>query len=210
MASDIGGTFTDLVYFDEATGELGIATSLTTPRELTQGVVPTIRLSPGDPAQVGFFVHGGTPVINVITERKGAKTALITTAGFRDILEIGRGNRPDIFNFNFRKPAPFVRRSLRAELVERTDYRGTVLKKVDLDGLPTLLEGFRRSGIESIAVCFLHAYANPENERQTADRVRMLAPDMSVVASHEISREWREYERCSTTVLAAYVHPIAA
>jgi N-methylhydantoinase A len=214
-ATDVGGTFTDVVYFEieESTGaclKTEAAKVDTVPNGFDTGVMNALSKAELRIEDLAFFVHGSTVVINTLTERKGAKTALITTAGFRDILEIGRGNRPDIFNFNFRKPAPFVRRSLRAELVERTDHRGTVLKKVELDGLPTLLEGFRRNGIESIAVCFLHAYANPENERQTVDRVRMLAPDMSVLASHEISREWREYERCSTTVLAAYVHPIAA
>jgi N-methylhydantoinase A len=121
LASDIGGTFTDLVYFNETTGDLGTAKSLTTPRELTQGVIDTIRLSQIDPGEVGFFVHGGTTVINVITERKGAKTALITTAGFRDVLEIARGNRPDLYNLRFEKEPPIVRRRYRFEVRERVD-----------------------------------------------------------------------------------------
>ena len=103
VASDIGGTFTDLVYFDEQTGSLGTAKSLTTPDDLTRGVINTVNLSSLDPSNVEFFVHGGTTVINAITERKGSKTALITTAGFRDILEIQRGNRPDLYNLRFEK-----------------------------------------------------------------------------------------------------------
>ena len=101
LASDIGGTFTDLVFFNEDTGELKVEKSLTTPNDLTQGVENSLRLAQVDPNSIEFFVHGGTTVINAITERKGAKTALVTTAGFRDVLEIARGNRPDLYNLSF-------------------------------------------------------------------------------------------------------------
>ena len=127
LASDIGGTFTDLVYFDAARGTLGTAKSLTTPGDLTQGVLDTIALSRLSPSEVDFFVHGGTTVINAITERKGARTALITTAGFRDVLEIQRGNRPDLYNLRFEKERPFVPRLLRFEVRERVDSTGKVL-----------------------------------------------------------------------------------
>jgi len=121
LASDIGGTFTDLVYFDDQSGELKVEKSLTTPKDLTRGVEDTIRLAEIDGKNIDFFVHGGTTVINAITERKGAKTALVTTAGFRDVLEIARGNRPDLYNLNFEKPEPFVPRRLRFEVRERMD-----------------------------------------------------------------------------------------
>jgi N-methylhydantoinase A len=119
MATDIGGTFTDLVFFDEETAELKLAKSLTTPNDLTEGIVNSVRQGGISGGDVDFFVHGGTTVINAITERKGVKTALVTTAGFRDVLEIARGNRPDLYNLRFVKEAPFVPRALRFEVRER-------------------------------------------------------------------------------------------
>ena len=116
LAIDIGGTFTDLVYFDEESGDLKIAKSLTTPKDLTQGIVDTIHQGKVDCSEVSFFVHGGTTVINAITERKGVKTALVTTAGFRDVLEIARGNRPDLYNLRFVKETALVPRALRFEV----------------------------------------------------------------------------------------------
>ncbi len=213
-ASDVGGTFTDLVFYsvDAASGACGpvrTAKTDTTPPHFEQGVLGSMEKAALSPAELSFFAHGTTVVINALTERKGVRTALVTTAGFRDVLEIARGNRPDLFNFNFRKPRPFVERYLRAELAERVDYQGGLVQPVDLEPLPGLLESFRAQGVEAIAVCFLHAYANPDNERRAVARIRELWPEVSVLASHEISREWREYERTNTTVLAAYVHPIA-
>src|SRR5882757_721145 len=159
-------------------------------------------------ADLEFFAHGATVVINAITERKGARVGLIATRGFRDVIEIARGNRPDLFNFNFEKPRPFVERHLRLELTERCNYKGEIEIPVDLTGLPRLLETFSREQVQSIAVCFLHAYRNPANEAAVVAAIRATWPEMSVIASHEISREWREYERASTTVLSAYVHPV--
>ena len=213
-ASDVGGTFTDLVYYsiDDATGSCGEVKSVkadTTPPNFEQGVMNTINKVGLSPKELAFFAHGSTVIINALTERKGVKTALITTKGFRDVLEIARGNRPDLFNFNFRKPAPFVERYLRAELDERVTYKGEVQREIDLSALPEMLEFFKGEGVEAIAVCLLHAYVQPENERKVVTRVKELWPDVSVLASHEISREWREYERTNTTVLSAYVHPIA-
>lgn len=214
VATDVGGTFTDLVYceFDEITGEVGeVATqkSDTTPPRFEEGILNVVAKAKIDLSAVTFFVHGSTVVINALTERKGARTALITTQGFRDVLEIARGNRPDVFNFHFQKPVPFVARHLRREVVERTDYTGRILTQPDFAGLPDILKDFRAEGIEAIAVCFLHSYANPENERSVKAEIAKLWPEVSVVASHEICREWREYERTSTTVLASYVHPVA-
>jgi len=208
LASDIGGTFTDLVYFNEATGDLGIAKSLTTPRDLTQGVVDTIRLSRVNPEEVGFFVHGGTTVINVITERKGAKTALITTAGFRDVLEIARGNRPDLYNLRFEKEPPIVRRRYRFEVRERVDAQGRELEPLHLEDLDAIVAQCRSEGIEAIAIQFLHSYAAPEHEAACAAYLRERLPEVAITASHEITREWREYERANTAVLNAYVQPI--
>ncbi|MCK5424496.1 MAG: hydantoinase/oxoprolinase family protein [Emcibacter sp.] len=213
-ASDVGGTFTDLVYYDydSETGKSGpvkIAKANTTPPNFEQGVMDAIHKAGLKPADMVFFAHGSTVIINALTERKGVKTALITTKGFRDVLEIARGNRPDLFNFNFRKPKPFVDRYLRLELDERSSYRGEMLKPVDLSPLEKQLEYLKAEGVEAIAISFLHSYVNPENELAVVAEIKKLWPEVSVLASSEISREWREYERTNTTVLSAYVHPIA-
>ncbi|MGV0034785.1 MAG: hydantoinase/oxoprolinase family protein [Candidatus Azotimanducaceae bacterium WSBS_2022_MAG_OTU7] len=210
-ASDVGGTFTDLVYFDAnaAGGVVSVVKTDTTPPDFERGVLESLKKSGVDPATLVFFAHGSTVVINALTERKGAKTALITTKGFRDVLEIARGNRPDLFNFNFRKPKPFVERYLRLELNERVDYHGTLERRVDCSTLPEQLEYFKSEGVEAIAIAFLHAYTNPSNELEVVEEIQRLWPGVSTIASHQVSREWREYERTNTTVLAAYVHPIA-
>ena len=212
-ASDVGGTFTDLVFYnvEPGTGRCGEVRTTkvdTTPPDFEKGVMHSLRKGGITPAQLGFFAHGATVVINAITERKGAKVGLITTRGFRDVLEIARGNRPDLFNFDFHKPSPFVERHLRAEIRERCNYKGEIELAANLEELPTILANFREERVTAIAICFLHAYINPGNEALVAKQVRTLWQDISVVASHELTREWREYERTSTTVLSAYVHPI--
>jgi len=212
-SSDVGGTFTDLVYYsvDPSTGACGevlTAKADTTPPNFEQGVLDALAKSNVPIGELEFFAHGSTVVINALTERKGVKTALITTRGFRDVIEIARGNRPDLFNFNFRKPKPFVERYLRAELDERITYRGAIKRPIDLSPLPEILGKFREDGVEAIAVAFLHAYVEPANEIAAVEAIRRLWPEVSVLGSHEVSREWREYERTNTTVLSAYVHPI--
>jgi N-methylhydantoinase A len=208
MASDIGGTFTDLVFFDEETGELKLAKSLTTPNDLTLGIVNSIKQGNIGGSEVDFFVHGGTTVINAITERKGVKTALVTTAGFRDVLEIARGNRPDLYNLRFVKEMPLVPRALRFEVHERIDPKGQVLHALQLDDLDTIVETCLREVVEAIAVLFLHSYVSPAHEVACAEYLRKRLPGIPITASHEITREWREYERANTAVLNAYVQPI--
>ncbi|MFP6681472.1 MAG: hydantoinase/oxoprolinase family protein, partial [Gammaproteobacteria bacterium] len=208
LATDIGGTFTDLVYFDEDAGTLQVAKSLTTPQELTQGVIDTIELASFDHSAVDFFVHGGTTVINAITERKGSRTALVTTKGFRDVLEIARGNRPDLYNLRFHKERPFVPRLLRFEVDERVDTQGNVRQALDVSELDHVIERCRGEHVEAIAIQFLHSYAAPEHEAIAAAYLREKMPEVTVTASHEITREWREYERATTAVLNAYVQPI--
>jgi N-methylhydantoinase A len=208
VATDIGGTFTDLVYVT-SDGEVGTAKSHTTPAQYEKGVMDVIMAKHISPSEFVSFVHGTTIVINAITERKGAKAALLTTEGFRDILEIGRGTRPDFFNLEYRKPKPFVPRYLRREIPERISYKGVEAKPLDLSGLPAILNDFRAEGVEAIAICFINSYANPAHEEAALAKVRELWPEISVVASHQITREWREYERTNTAALSAYVQPIA-
>jgi N-methylhydantoinase A len=211
-ATDVGGTYTDLVYYSiDDSGRCGVVRTAkvdTTPPHFEQGVMAALRKGSVTGADLEFFAHGATVVINAITERKGARVGLIATRGFRDVLEIARGNRPDLFNFNFEKPRPFVERHLRLEITERCNYKGEIETLADLAGLPSVLERFRSEGVEAIAVCFLHAYRNPANEIAVVNAIRSAWPGVSVLASHELSREWREYERASTTVLSAYVHPV--
>jgi len=213
VATDVGGTFTDLVCFEtnHLTGESRIITakSDTTPPNFEQGVLDVLAKGGVDPAEVDFLAHGTTVVINALTERKGVKVGLITTEGFRDSLEIARGNRPDFFNLSYVKPKPFVPRYLRRELPGRITYNGVELKPLDLDGLPAILADFRAEGVEAVAICFLHSYADTAHERAAMEAVQKLWPGVAVVSSHQITREWREYERASTAVLSAYVQPSA-
>jgi N-methylhydantoinase A len=212
-AIDVGGTFTDLAYFstDSVTGmqEIVTAKSDTTPPDFEQGVMNVLRKSGVSLEEIAFLAHGTTLVINALAERSGVKTGLITTEGFRDSLEIARGNRPDFFNLHYQKPSPFVPRYLRREVPGRMSQGGEERWPLDLSGLPTIVEDFRAEGVEAVAICLLHSYANTSHEQAVLDGVRKLWPDVSVVASHQISREWREYERASTAVLSAYVQPVA-
>ena len=213
VATDVGGTFTDLVYFrtDSATGTQQVITEKadTTPPDFERGVLDVISKAGVDIAAVDFIAHGTTVVINALTERKGAKVALITTTGFRDSIEIARGNRPDFFNLAYRKPVPFVPRYLRREIPGRMTYLAAEREPLDLTGLPAIIADFKREGVEAIAVCLLHSYANPEHELRAVAAIRKLWPGIPVVASHQITREWREYERTNTAILSAYVQPSA-
>ena len=213
VATDVGGTFTDLVCFetDHDTGEQRIVTakSDTTPPDFERGVLNVLEKGGVDPRSVDFLAHGTTVVINALTERKGVKVGLITTEGFRDSLEIARGNRPDFFNLHYEKPKPFVPRYLRRELPGRVSYKGAEMKPLDLSGLPAIVADFRREGVKAVAICFIHSYADTSHERAALVELKRLWPEVSAVASHQITREWREYERSNTAVLSAYVQPAA-
>jgi N-methylhydantoinase A len=210
LAVDIGGTFTDLVAVNTATGEVTRAKADTTPGRLEQGVLTALARSGLPAADVAAFIHGTTVVINAVTERAGVATALVTTEGFRDVLEIGRGNRPDIYNLAYRKPEPFVPRRLRFEVPERMSYLGEPVTPLDSGKLAAVAAELATTGVAAVAVCFLHAWANPAHEQAAAGLLRQLLPGVAVVASHEVSGQWREFERTSTTVLSAYVQPVVA
>ncbi len=208
VATDIGGTFTDLVFVSPD-GDVVTGKSHTTPAQYEEGVMEVISAAEIEPSEFASFVHGTTIVINAITERKGAKVGLLTSEGFRDIIEIGRGTRPDFFNLEYRKPEPFVPRYLRREVRGRINYKGIEATPLDLSALPAILDDFRAEGVEAIAISFINSYANPAHEEAVLAQVKELWPEVSVVASHQITREWREYERTNTVVLSAYVQPIA-
>ena len=214
VATDVGGTFTDLVYFeiDHSTGKalkIKTAKSDTTPSSYEKGVFDTIDKASVDISNSTFFAHGTTLIINSITERKGVLTGLITTKGFRDSIEIARGDRPDFFNLRYQKPKPFVPRYLRAEVPGRIDFLGKELTPLDITNLDSILDNFKKHQVKSIAVCLIHAYANLSHEEKVVHHIKNYWPEIDVVASHEITREWREYERTNTTALCGYIKPIA-
>jgi N-methylhydantoinase A len=210
MATDIGGTFTDLVALDEESGKITLAKASSTPPEFHRGLADAIRKSDLDPRAVTFFVHGTTVVINALTERKGAPTALVTTRGFRDVLEITRANRPDMYNLRFQKQAAFVPRHLRFEVDERVGYKGDVMKPLDESSVRAAADEIKAQGVTAVAVCFLHSYANPTHEARCAEMLEELLPGVLVTPSHAITQEWREYERTSAAVLNSYVRPVAS
>ena len=210
LATDIGGTFTDLVFLDEQTGGIGTTKASSTPPNFAQGILDTIHKADLDASAVEHFVHGTTVVINALTERNGARTALLTTRGFRDILAIGRANRPDIYNLRFKKQPEFVPREHRFEIGERLNYLGQVVTPLDEDDVKRVAGELRREGIEAVGICFLHSYANSDHERHCAELLRKLLPEVFVSISSDITKEWREYERSNTVVLNAFVQPVAS
>lgn len=210
LATDIGGTFTDLVYLDDATGEMGTTKSSSTPPNFGEGIIATLRKSGVDADTVRHFVHGTTVVINALTERKGARTALVTTRGFRDVLAIGRANRPDIYNLRFKKQPVFVPREHRFEVTERLDHHGAIVTPLDENQVLEVAERILAADLEAVAVCFLHSYVNPTHEIRCAEILRERLPDAWVSVSSDITKEWREYERSSTVALNAYVQPVVA
>jgi N-methylhydantoinase A len=207
VAIDIGGTFTDLMAFDEASGRFFQAKSLTTPERLVQGIVDCLKKSGVDCAAISELVHGSTTAINTLIERKGAKTGLIVTRGTRDVYLIGRGNRPESYNLFFHRHRPLVPRHLTREIDERLMSSGEILEPLRQASVEEACRKLAEEGVEAVAVSFLHSYANPEHERAAGEVVRRLLPKAYVSLSHEILREYREFERTSTTVVNAYIGP---
>ncbi|MCL5045909.1 MAG: hydantoinase/oxoprolinase family protein [Actinobacteria bacterium] len=208
VAMDIGGTFTDFVLYDEVTGEYRTGKVSTTPKDLSIGVLEGLVNLTEDFSAINFCVHGTTSGLNAFLERKGARVALITTEGFRDVYEIARGNRPEMYNVQYRKPEPLVKRRDVFEIPERVLFDDTVAVPVDPGAVREVASRIRAGGYESVAVGLLHAHMNPVNEKLVRDVLREELPGVSISLSHEVAREWREYERTSTTVLNAYVAPI--
>ena len=208
LAADIGGTFTDIAVFDDRTGKLTFGKALSTPRRLVEGINAGVEKAGSNYRSAALFLHGSTIAINTILERKGARTALLITDGFRDIYEIGRINRPDAYNLFFRKHEPLVERALRFEVRERVLADGEVetpLDEEEIKGYGRMLE---QLGIEATAILFLNCYARQHHEARAKAILEHNHPDMFVSASHELSQEYREFERCSTVVANAYVGPV--
>jgi N-methylhydantoinase A len=209
---DIGGTFTDLLLFDEATGGLTIGKTLTTPGDPSDGVQSgleqVLSASGKRPETISRIVHGTTLITNALIERKGAETALVTTAGFRDAVEIGREHRYDLYDLFLELPAPLVPRRLRFEADERILADGSVDQPLDLEALDALIDRIVAEGIEAVAIAFLHSYQNPAHERIAAERFEQRAPEIVLSLSSEVVPEIREYERISTTIANVYARPL--
>jgi N-methylhydantoinase A len=205
---DIGGTFTDLVVLDEATGAVSTSKALSTPRDLLDGVLRCVDQAGAQLADCRLVIHGTTIGINALLERTGAKTGLVTTEGFRDVLEIGRGNFLKMYDVLYRRPAPLVPRGRCLEVPERLGARGEILVPLDEDAVKNAARQLAAEGVESVAVVFLFSYRDPAHEQRAAEIVAREMPGALVSASHRITQEWREYERTSTTVVNAYIRPV--
>ena len=210
IAVDIGGTFTDVALFDEAQGTVTPGKALSTPANLVDGIMSAMVRTTDSPAAIDLMIHGSTVVINSIIERQGAKTALITTKGFRDVYEIGRINRPESFNLFFRKHRPLIPRDMIFEVPERILADGTEEQPLDEATALATARHIKSLGVEAVAILFLHSYREPGHEIQMREIMNDVAPDIFVTASHELSREYREYERTSTTAANAYVGPMVS
>jgi N-methylhydantoinase A len=207
VAADIGGTFTDVAAFDAATGKLKLGKALSTPDCLVEGITAGVEKAGTAYAGARLFLHGSTVAINTILERTGAKTALIITEGFRDIYEIGRINRPDAYNLFFKKHVPLVERALRFEARERVLADGGIDVPLDDSEIAALGRRLEKLGIEATAILFLNCYRNADHEARAKALIEANHPAMFVSASHELSQEYREFERCSTVVANAYIGP---
>jgi N-methylhydantoinase A len=213
LGIDIGGTFTDLVAYDHATGRRWSRKVLTThddpARAVAAGVAGLLAQARLDPTGFSRTVHATTLFTNALIERTGAVTGLITTAGFADTLEIGRERKYELYDLAIAKPEPLVPRHLRLEVAERTRADGRIARRLDTRMLAARADALAKAGVEAIAVVFLHAYANPRHEAEAARLIAKRLPGVAVTASHEVAPEIREYERASTTAANAYIKPLA-
>jgi N-methylhydantoinase A len=207
IAIDIGGTFTDLVACDIDTGAVAYTKSPTTYGHLEEAIFDCIRKARLDAREAVSVKHGTTLVINALLQRSGAKTALVTTKGFRDVLEIGRGNRTQPFNLRFRRDPPLVPRELRFEVTERIDGGGSVRAPLATDEFDALAAALRAHSVEAVAISFLNSYLEPCHEEAAAAGLRRRLPGVFVTTGTELTREWHEFERTATAVANAYVGP---
>jgi N-methylhydantoinase A len=207
VAVDVGGTFTDFVIQDTLTGNALTNKVLSTTEDQARGVLTGLREEVESFGDIASLVHGNTVGLNALLERRGTRVLFVTTAGFRDVLRLGRGDRRDIFSLHYRKPRPLVPVTDVETLDQRIDVDGSVRLPLDESGLDPIVRRIEEEGFDAVAVCLLHAYRNPVHERRVRELLLERFPDLNVSLSHEIAPEWREYERSSTTALNAYIAP---
>lgn len=208
VSADIGGTFTDIVFYDMETGVYFEGKTLSTPENLSNAIMSGIGERIKNFEEIDFFVHGTTSGLNAFLERRGARVALVTTKGFRDVYEIGRGNRPQMYDLHYKKAVPLLERLDAFEVTERMLARGVEKTPVDSESVRAAAEAIRKGNYTSVAVCLINAYDNPSHELEVGRLLEEYLPGYSISLSHTVAREWREYERTSTTVINAYIAPI--
>lgn len=208
VAADIGGTFTDFVIEDQSTGGVRIGKVPTTPENPARGILNGVGQLIDDPEDIEFFVHGTTVGLNAFLERRGARVLLLMTEGIADTYTIARGHREELYKLHYRKPKQLVPRKDVHEVTERLGWDGSVIKPLDESSLSPIIEKVKAENIPAVAVCLLHAYANPEHEQRVAEILARELPGVSVSLSHSVAPEWREVERASSTVMDAYVAPV--
>ena len=213
LGIDIGGTFTDIVIHDSETHRVLIWKELTTPQNPTIGVISGIKQllqrESMNASRIVRVVHATTLFTNALIERKGAKTGLITTRGFRDVLEIGRERKYELYDLFIQMPLPLIPRQLRREVTERLSEKGEIEIPLDEPALFQEVDDLVARDVRSVAIVFLHAYANPQHEHRAVELISKKYPDLSITASYDVAPEIREYERTSTTVVNAYIKPLA-
>lgn len=208
VSADIGGTFTDFVVADEETGAVFTGKVPSTPENAARAVIDGLKDLIPDLPEIGFLVHGTTVGLNAFLERKGARVLLITTAGLRDSYSIARGDRKELYALQYRKPERLVPRRDVHEVRERLKWDGAVLETLHEEDFEPIIRKIKDEGIEAVAICFVHSYAYPQHELEAREVLSAALPGVSITLSHEIAREWREYERASSAIMNAYIAPI--
>ena len=189
LAVDVGGTFTDLVLLDEGDGTVSIEKEPSQIGEISDHMFRGLERLGVSPNDLAMILHGSTVAINTVLQERGARVGVITTQGFRDVLELGRGNRPEVYNLLYKPPKPLVPRYLRFEVPERVSHRGEVLTPLDDDATRAVAERLEERGVAAVAICFLHAYANPQHEERAREIVREVCPEAEVTIASEITGE---------------------
>ncbi|NKB39283.1 MAG: hydantoinase/oxoprolinase family protein [Gammaproteobacteria bacterium] len=207
VAVDIGGTFTDIVI-EDSQGSVRLGKIPTTPENPAQGVIEGIKKFVDEPTNIEFFVHGTTVGLNAFLQRRGERVLLIMSEGISDTYTIARGPRLNLYQLQYQKPEQLVPRSDVFEVSERVSWDGEVLKPLRNTDFDEVIEIARREKVKAVAVCFLHAYAYPEHELQARELLQQALPGVSISLSHDVAKEWREYERASSTVMNAYIAPV--
>lgn len=213
LGVDTGGTFTDVCLYDNESSAITVVKVSTTPANPGQGVLDgleaSLRAVGGEPVEsIEYFAHGTTVATNALLQGRGARAGLITTKGFRDLLELGRQRRPRLYDLKAQKPEPLAPRDLRREVDERVRFDGSVETSLDLDQVRAEIHRLRDAGVEAVAVCFLYSYLRPDHEQQVRELLEAELPDAFISISHEVLPEFREYERLSTVMVNAFIGPV--
>lgn len=208
VTADIGGTFTDFVFYNTKTGDFKAGKTMSTPEDLSDAIIHGMSKEFSDFSNIEYFVHGTTCGLNAVLQRKGAKVALITTKGFGDIYEIARSNKTELYNMRYRKPKPLIERSDVFTVDERILYNGEIEKTIDHDEIRSIAQIIKQKGYEAVAVCLINSYRYPDHEKEIGVILNSLLPGVPIALSCVVAREWREYERTSTVVMNAYIAPI--